>query len=130
MRRKTGNGRPLHFRVGRICGYVCLLLAPQISESQDTAATLTLSPSALQFGSQAVGSISKAQTATLTNKGTTTVTSIAVSVTGDFTETNTCSTSLAPNASCSANVSFSPTASGLRSGTLTVTSSTGSVTST
>src|ERR1017187_3506901 len=125
MRKATRNHRLSESRASRICGYICLLLAPQLGESQDAGGTLTLSPATLQFGSQAVGSVSKIQTATLTNKTTTTVTNVAIAITGDFAQTNTCTTSLAPNASCFINVSFSPTVSGMRSGALTVTSSTG-----
>src|ERR1017187_9167375 len=113
-------------RVGRVSCYCLLLVAPELARSQDAGATLTLTPATFQFGSQAVNSTSKAQTATLTNKATTTVTNIAISVMGDFGQTTNCTSSLAPNGSCSINVSFSPTVSGMRSGTLKVTSSTGS----
>jgi hypothetical protein len=39
----------------------------------------------------------------------------------DFTETSTCSTSLAAGGSCATNVTFKPTAKGARSATLKVT---------
>ncbi len=123
MRRRARNRGLGVSRMSRICGYVCLLLAPEIGKSQEGAGTITLSPAALQFGSQAVGSESKVQYVTLSNPGT--ITNISISITGDFGQTNNCGTSLSPDASCTISVSFAPTASGLRSGTLMVTSSTG-----
>ncbi len=42
---------------------------------------------------------------------------------GDFTETNTCGNAVAANSSCTLSVTFSPGASGARSGTLTITDS-------
>ncbi len=58
----------------------------------------------------------------MTNTGTAAASVSAVAVTGDFSQTNTCGTSIAAGASCTVNVSFRPTASGTRTGTLTVTS--------
>ena len=58
----------------------------------------------------------------MTNTGTASAAVSGVAVTGDFTQTNTCGTSIAAGASCTVNVSFRPTASGTRTGTLTITS--------
>jgi hypothetical protein len=82
----------------------------------------SLSPGNLTFAGQNVGTTSVAQTVTLTNKATATaplsITSIAAS--GDFAQTNNCPSSLAVGASCTINVTFTPTAAGTRTGTLTV----------
>jgi hypothetical protein len=82
---------------------------------------LNASPASLNFASTVVGSTTAAQGFTVTNSGTTAATVSGVSVTGDFSQTNNC-TSIAVNASCTVNVTFHPTAGGVRSGTVTVTS--------
>ncbi|MFC1430193.1 choice-of-anchor D domain-containing protein [Streptacidiphilus sp. N1-3] len=82
---------------------------------------LNASPGGLSFASTVVGSTTAAQTVTLTNSGTSTATVSGVSVTGDFSQTNNCS-SVAVGASCTVNVAFKPTAGGARSGTLSVAS--------
>jgi endoglucanase Acf2 len=81
----------------------------------------SLSTNSLTFGNQNVGTTSAAQTVTLTNNGPGTLTINSIAVTGDFSQTNNCGASLAANANCTINVSFKPTASGSRAGTLTVT---------
>ena len=99
---------------------------PQSVSLSGTGAGLavSLSPTSLAFGSQAIGTSSPPQSATFTNTGTVTVsiTSIAVVGTnsGDFTETNTCGTSLAVGASCAISVTFTPTVIGPRAASLSV----------
>jgi hypothetical protein len=79
-----------------------------------------LTPASLVFANQVVGTTSGAQAATLTNSGTATLNISSITVSGDFGQSNNCGTALATNASCTINVTFTPTASGTRSGTLTV----------
>ncbi|MBZ5699305.1 MAG: Ig-like domain repeat protein [Acidobacteriia bacterium] len=84
---------------------------------------LNASPTALLFGPQAVGATSGAQTVTLTvtpGAGAATITSI--SVTGDFAQLNNCGTSIPSGGSCPISVTFTPTATGSRTGQLTVSS--------
>jgi hypothetical protein len=45
----------------------------------------------------------------------------SIVATGDFSQTNNCSAPIAPQGSCTLNVSFKPTAGGTRTGTLTLT---------
>jgi hypothetical protein len=71
------------------------------------------------FGGQAASTKSSSFTVTLNNIRTTDITVSKISTTGDFTETNNCTT-LKPNQKCNINVSFQPTQTGSRSGTLTV----------
>jgi hypothetical protein len=85
------------------------------------AASLSTNPSSLTFATQALNTTSAAQTVTVTNSGTASGTVSGVSVSGDFSQTNNCS-SLAVGASCTVTVSFRPTASGPRSGAVTITS--------
>jgi hypothetical protein len=84
---------------------------------------LQVTPGSLSFGSLAVGASASLQL-TLTDSGSATVSSIALAVSGDYAITTPCAvTALAPGAGCPVVVTFTPTAIGTRSGTLTVTSS-------
>ncbi|WP_084701829.1 discoidin domain-containing protein [Streptacidiphilus anmyonensis] len=83
-------------------------------------AALTASPSSLTFGPVTAGTTSAAQTVTVTNPGGVAATITSVGVSGPFSQTNTCGTSLAAGASCTVSVQFSPTTSGAASGTLSV----------
>jgi len=80
----------------------------------------SLSPSSLTFSSQAIGSTSSAQTVTLTNSGDATMSLSRIATSGDFAETNSCGASLPNGANCTISVTFTPTASGTRTGTLTI----------
>jgi hypothetical protein len=78
------------------------------------------------FAGQFVGTTSSAQTVTLTNSGSTSLTISAIVITGPFglaTTGTTCSTStpVAANGSCTVAVTFSPTAAGAATGSLTFT---------
>jgi hypothetical protein len=92
-------------------------------------ALVTLTPSSLTFGNQVVGTTSSSQTLTLTNNQSTALTNISISPTGDFAETDKCGTSIPANSSCTINVTFTPTTTGTRTGTLTVNDSAGTQTS-
>jgi hypothetical protein len=82
----------------------------------------TLSASSLTFGNQVVGTTSPTQSLTLSNYGTTMLNIVSVTVTANFGETDSCSgSSLASGASCTINVTFTPSATGSVSGTLSVT---------
>jgi len=84
------------------------------------ATGVTVTPGALNFGSVATGATSAAQTVTVSNPTASAAAVSSITVTGDFAQTNTCGTSIAANGSCTVNVTFTPTATGSRSGTLTV----------
>lgn len=82
---------------------------------------LSRSPSSLTFAAQAVGSTSLPQTVTITNIGDSNLDITTVATTGDFVQTNTCEgTSLAPDATCTISVTFTPTVTGSRSGTVRI----------
>ncbi|MFF4723890.1 carbohydrate-binding protein [Streptomyces mirabilis] len=89
--------------------------------SGSPSATLTASPGSLTFAGQAVNTTSAAQTVTVTNSGTATASITGITAGGDFARTSTCGTSLAAGASCTVSVTFRPTASGTRTGNLTLT---------
>jgi len=103
--------------------------SPQTAGVSGTGTLLpSLSPSPVpSFGNQNVGTTSAAQAVTLSNPSGTalTITSIGFTGTnpGDFGQTNNCPLSpstLAANATCTINVTFTPTATGSRSATLAV----------
>ncbi len=84
---------------------------------------LAVTPSALNFGSIAIGA-SADLTVTLTNTGTAPVTNLVLNLTGDYAITNPCTlTTLAPNTTCTATITFTPTTLGQRASTFTITSS-------
>jgi hypothetical protein len=74
--------------------------------------------SSLTFADQAVGTLSAAQSITITNLGDETTTLSMYTSIADFTELNNCPTQLAPGSSCTVNITFIPTAPGLRTGYL------------
>jgi hypothetical protein len=86
---------------------------------------VSLSPTHLSLGSLNVGTASAAQAVTLSNTGNAalTITSIAVmgANAGDFAQTNTCGSSVAAAANCTISVTFTPSASGARTASLSIT---------
>ncbi len=94
----------------------------QLTGVGQSPATDTLTPGSLTFPAQQVGTSSPVQQVTLSNAGDVALTLInAVITVGDFTAVNSCGNSLAAHSSCAVNISFAPTATGTRSGTLQVT---------
>ncbi|WP_202871743.1 choice-of-anchor D domain-containing protein [Kribbella pratensis] len=89
----------------------------------DNGSQISISPTALSFGSVAIGGSSSPQAVTVTNTGTAAAPVSAVATSGDFSQTNNCGTSIAAGASCTVSVTFRPTAAGSRSGNLTVNAS-------
>ncbi len=87
---------------------------------------LQVKPGSIDFGSTGAGASSGPTTVTVTNLNmATAINGLALNVsTGFKLVSNHCGAMLAAQASCTAGVEFSPTAAGLHTGTLTVTSST------
>ena len=84
---------------------------------------ILVSPSSLSFGNQLIGTTSATQPINITNNGIA-ATTITVAAGGDFTQTNNCPVSpatLAVASKCTLNVSFKPSATGIRNGAITVT---------
>jgi hypothetical protein len=108
------------------------LNSPQIvnltGSGASAGASVTVSPSSLQFPQQPTGTTSAGMSVTLTNTGTTTVSNNGVTINGDFADTTTCTSSLAAGRSCNITVAFAPTAAGTRTGTLNINLSTGTQT--
>jgi hypothetical protein len=101
---------------------------------------VTLSPGSLNFGSQTEGTSSQAQTVTVQNSGSASLSSIAITLSEssasssvgkisadaagissqDYSATTTCGSSLAAGASCTVSVTFSPTTTGSFPGLLQI----------
>jgi len=113
------------------CNYVSLssralfwVIILAASASSAFASGVTLKPTKLSFGNQIDGIPTAPMTTTLTNGETTALTITSITTTlSDFTQTNNCPMSpstLAPGASCTISVVFTPGATGLRQGKLEV----------
>jgi phospholipase C len=86
--------------------------------TSSTFPIVSLSTSSLTFGNQPLGTTSASQPITLTNTGTATLTITSIVPSGDFAESDNCNGSVLPNASCTLNVTFTPTGLGTRTGSL------------
>jgi hypothetical protein len=75
----------------------------------------------LTFSSLPVLTMSAPQTVTLTNSGNAALAISGIAASGDFAQTNTCGSSIGAGSSCTINVTFTPTAVGQRSSSLTIT---------
>src|SRR2546429_145049 len=104
--------------------------SPQIMtlSGNGTAPGVGLAPTSLDFGNQLLATTSAPMTVTLTNTGAAALTINSFAPSGDFAATSTgasaCPTSpatLAAGGTCTINVTFTPTASGARTGTLSLT---------
>jgi sugar lactone lactonase YvrE len=107
--------------------------APPLSVSltgtgASTAPKVTATPESLIFPTEYVNWRSAAQTVTLKNSGTTAVSITSVAISGNFTKSGNCGTSLGAGKSCIEYVYFTPTAAGIRTGALTYTLSSGVIT--
>jgi len=98
--------------------------SPQVVSLTGVGTYISLSPTSLSFGTVAVGKSSTPQVITLTNADSAAVRIGTVSVTGtdpgDFTQSNTCGSSVAAKGSCSITVTFTPTAAGARSANVSI----------
>ncbi|HWY58769.1 MAG TPA: choice-of-anchor D domain-containing protein [Terriglobales bacterium] len=89
---------------------------------------LDLSPARMDFGDQTVESTNGPQIVTITNRGIANVNIVAVNASGDFViPGKTCGDTIAAGKSCRVNISFSPTATGIRTGALSVETGAGGV---
>jgi sugar lactone lactonase YvrE len=93
-----------------------------------TAPGASITPTSLSFAAQVAGTISAAKTITVRSSGTGTLQVTNVVATGPFTQTNNCSAPMAPNATCTIQVSFAPIAVGTASGSVTITDNAGTQT--
>jgi hypothetical protein len=79
------------------------------------------SPASLNFGSVNVNTTSSAQTITITNNQNAVLGIKGIGISGDYSQSNNCSPSLAAGQTCQVSVRFKPTLSGAVAGTLSLT---------
>ncbi|MGA8299540.1 MAG: alkaline phosphatase family protein [Terriglobales bacterium] len=98
--------------------------SPQVASLSGLGSLLELSPapSPLSFPNTPLGS-SNTLPVTVTNTGRKAIAIKSISAINDYTVSSNCGTSLAAQANCTVNVTFTPSASGARPGALTVASS-------
>ena len=96
-----------------------------IDTNDISAPSATTSSSSLTFGSVTFGTSSSTQTVTLSNTGGKALEILSVALTGinanSFSQTNNCSTRLAPGRSCTIAADFSPIMSGSNTAAITIT---------
>jgi hypothetical protein len=97
----------------------------QFATLSGTGTPLKFTPASVNFGSVKVGTASAPKNVTVANVSSGTITFVgAFSIGGaniaDFSQTNTCGTSLAAGKSCTVTVTFTPQATGSRSGNVTI----------
>ena len=91
-----------------------------------SAGAVSVSPTAVNFGDDPVGTVSSQEQVTVNNSGGTAVTVSSTKVSGPFQiASNNCGSSIAANSFCVVALDFLPTAAGAASGTLTFTDSAG-----
>jgi hypothetical protein len=93
----------------------------RLNPMKGTPPPVTLAPASIFMRDTVVGQQSASATAILTNNQTVPLSISNIAARGDFTQTNTCSSPISAGGSCALTITFKPTATGLRSGTITVT---------
>ncbi len=109
-----------------VAGNIPTLTVALSGTGSATSTGYSVSPESLVFSPQLIKTKSASQSIVLTNTGKTAFSVTSSAITGDFSKSGTCGT-LAANKSCTFKVYFTPTAGGVRSGTLTYNLSTGTV---
>jgi hypothetical protein len=93
-------------------GYITILL---------NTGVVSFSPTTpLNFKTQSIGTMSKAQTVTLTNTGTAELKIKSMKASTGFAVTSTCGSSVASGAKCTISATFSPTKKGAVQGTISI----------
>ena len=115
----TGDGRTGELRAATYGRGIWQI--PLLTAAAPAAPGMTVNPASLSFPSQAISTASAAQAITVTNSGNAPLTITQAVTSGDFNETDTCiGSAIAAGASCTVQVEFLPTATGTRTGVLTV----------
>lgn len=81
---------------------------------------MALSSTSLSFGTVELGAAPGSQSLSLSNPGSADLQISGISTSGDFSETNTCPAALPAGSQCSISVSFKPSATGARDGSLSI----------
>jgi parallel beta-helix repeat protein len=85
-----------------------------------TGPAITLGATSVAFANQLAGTTSSAQSVSLTSSGETDLNVSSITASGDFAQTNDCGTTIPAGQGCTIQITFTPAARGLRSGTVTI----------
>jgi hypothetical protein len=99
--------------------------SPQTVNLSGVGTYVTFSKATLNFGTVLQDSSSKKTSVSLTNHATLPLTITSITISGDYSQTNTCGTAVTAGGTCNINVTFTPSATGTRYGEITVTDSDG-----
>jgi len=116
------GGSPVRSRTRSLSGFFWLVL---LSCAGLQAQNISVTPKLIAFPNQGVNTTSAAYAITVWNNQTGTLNISSIQTAAPFAQTNNCGTSMAPNAQCTINVTFRPTAIQYYSSTLTITDSAG-----
>ena len=94
--------------------------SPQTVRLYGTGSSTLLNPTGLNFGNEYVGKSSKTKNVTMTNVSPSPLHIGSIAASTNYSETNTCGTSLAAGTACTITVTFTPSQSGSLPGTLTI----------
>jgi hypothetical protein len=114
----TGDGRTGELRAATYGRGIWQI--PLLTTAGPVQAAISLHPAALAFDTQVVSTAGAPQTVTVTNTGAAPLTISRIAVTGDFYETDDCAAAVASGHACAIVVRFLPSATGDRTGLLTV----------
>jgi hypothetical protein len=95
---------------------------PPVITRVATGPSVAVSSNSLLFGGQLIGTTSSPITLSLGNTGGTTLQTLGLSVSSGFAQSSNCTSSLTVNGTCTISVTFSPSAVGQSTGTLTISS--------
>jgi hypothetical protein len=98
-----------------VCGALVLTAcggSPTATLSVGGSPTATLSDASISFGTQDVGTASPSEAITLSNTGSAQLRIAGIAAAGPFSQTDTCGSNLASGATCTINVTFTPTTEG------------------
>lgn len=107
---------PIFAVTGRSAVGPGLLTAAQAPDTSQ----IVISPASLSFANQRIWTTSAGKVVTVTNSGATAINFVSIIASGDYSQTNTCGSSLQPSASCKVTIKFTPSASGVRTGYVTL----------
>jgi hypothetical protein len=108
----NGDGKPDLVLANSVYGEITTFL---------NTGVVSFSPTTpLNFGSQSLGTTSKAQAVTLTNTGTSALKIKSMKASAEFAVTSTCSSSVAAGATCTISATFTPTKKGEVQGTISI----------
>lgn len=88
------------------------------------ALVLSVSPNTVSFANQLLNTTSAAQVIAVSNSGSTPIQITGITTAGDFAQTNNCGAAVAPNSGCNVYVTFTPSASGTRTGSMNLNANT------